>query len=694
MTGVTGLSFAPLVPWEAVAVLAAVSTLLLIFGMGRGARGCLVRLFVLAVLSLGLLNPHLESESRDVHPDIALVVVDGSSSQNAGKRPAQRARAVAAVRNRLAKFDDLEVRMVEGRETAEGTLLFGPLRQALADLPRGRYAGSVFITDGQVHDMPTLDEKRSDGSAIRRPELDAPLHVLLTGQPDERDRRLIVEKSPAFGIVGKKVTLKLRIEDQPSPAGRPVGVAIRVDGGEAIRTSMPVGTSTNVEVPLDHGGNTIIELEADAMRNEISLVNNRAVVTVNGVRDRLQVLLVSGQPHLGERTWRNLLKSDPSIDLVHFTILRPPGKSDFTPLNELALISFPIRELFEIKLKDFDLIVFDRYVLRYVLPLSYFQNIATYVRNGGAVLASVGPEFANIRSIYNTPLGDIFPAQPSGPVIEDAFRPMLTARGRRHPVTAGLPGDNAKTPNWGRWYRQVEAVANRGQTLMTGSDEQPLLILDRVGKGRIAQFMSDHIWLWARGFDGGGPHAELMRRTSHWLMQEPDLEEEDLRASVEGNRLTIQRRSLDPAVPPVTVTSPSGAKKGVTLTPAADGSAKATVEIMETGLYQIEDGRRRAMAAAGRLNPPEFADLRASAEPLLPVVKASGGGTAWIAEGLPDLRRTRPERRGTGAGWFGLQRNGAFVVTGVRQTPLLPALVFLLLVAGGVMLSWWREGKY
>ncbi len=481
MTGVTGLSFAPLVPWEAVAVLAAVSTLLLIFGMGRGARGCLVRLFVLAVLSLGLLNPHLESESRDVHPDIALVVVDGSSSQNVGKRAAQHARAVAAVRNRLAKFDDLEVRMVEGRETEEGTFLFGPLGRALADLPRGRYAGSVFITDGQVHDMPTLDEKRTDGSAIRRPELDAPLHVLLTGQPDERDRRLIVEKSPAFGIVGKKVTLKLRIEDQPSPAGRPVGVAIRVDGGEAIRISMPVGTSTNVEVPLDHGGNTIIELEADAMRDEISVVNNRAVVNVNGVRDRLRVLLVSGQPHLGERTWRNLLKSDPSVDLVHFTILRPPEKSDFTPLNELALISFPIRELFEIKLKKFDLIVFDRYVLRYVLPLNYFKNIETYVRDGGAVLASVGPEFANIRSIYNTPLGDIFPAQPSGPVIEDAFRPMLTARGRRHPVTAGLPGDNAKTPNWGRWYRQVEAVANRGQTLMTGSDEQPLLILDRVG---------------------------------------------------------------------------------------------------------------------------------------------------------------------------------------------------------------------
>ena len=205
MTGVTGLSFAPLAPWEAVVVLAAVSTFLLIFGMVRGARGGLVRLFVLAVLSLGLLNPHLESESRDVHPDIALVVVDASSSQNAGERPAQLAQAVAAVRDRFAKFDDLEVRLVEGRETEEGTFLFGPLGQALADLPKGRYAGSVFITDGQVHDVPKLDEKRPDGSAIRRPEVDVPLHVLLTGQREERDRRLIVEKSPAFGIVGKKV---------------------------------------------------------------------------------------------------------------------------------------------------------------------------------------------------------------------------------------------------------------------------------------------------------------------------------------------------------------------------------------------------------------------------------------------------------------------------------------------------------
>ena len=226
MTGVTSLSFAPLVPWEAVVVLAAVGTLLLIFGMGRGARGCLVRLFVLAVLSLGLLNPHLESESRDVHPDIALVVVDGSSSQNAGKRPLNLRRPwqpCGTVSQSLTIWKFAWSRAGRPRRA---------LFYLVPSAGLSRICRKAICRFGLYHGWTgsrcaTLDEKRTDGSAIRRPELDAPLHVLLTGQPDERDRRLIVEKSPAFGIVGKKVTLKLRIEDQPSPAGRPVGVAIR-----------------------------------------------------------------------------------------------------------------------------------------------------------------------------------------------------------------------------------------------------------------------------------------------------------------------------------------------------------------------------------------------------------------------------------------------------------------------------------
>ena len=693
MIGFTGIGFAPLIDWRLVAAAAAIGVVLLAFGVFRRARGSLLRLFALGILALALLNPHLEAENRRSQPDLALVMVDESSSQNTGERRVQLASALKELTATLGNFKDLRIKVVRGKETKDGTEMFGELDRAVADIPKGRFAGAVLLTDGQVHDVPKIGRNSIEENAAKPGIYGAPLHVLLTGNKGERDRRLVVEQAPAFGIVGKSVKLRLRIQDNPKKSASSAAVTIRIDGGEAITRSLPVGRTGEVDIPIEHGGPTIIELEAQEMGGEMSPINNRAVVSINGVRDRLRVLLVSGQPHLGERAWRNLLKSDPSVDLVHFTILRPPEKNDFTPLNELALISFPIRELFEVKLHEFDLIVFDRYVVRFVLPPNYFQNIARYVDKGGAVLAAVGPDFAGVRSMFHTPLGRIMPGEPSGPVIQTPFRAQLTDKGRRHPVTSSLQTKDGKTPEWGRWFRQVDARALRGNTVLSGADGKPLLILDRFGKGRVAQFLSDHVWLWARGHGGGGPHAELMRRLAHWLMKEPDLEEEDLRATVDARQLTIERRSLDPDIPPVTVTAPSGATETVTLTPDNRGGAKTTITAKETGLYRIADGRRHTMAAVGQLNPPELSDLRATPQLLASVVKANGGGIAWISDGLPGIRRTKPGRGGAGRGWFGLVRNGSYVVTGVRQIPLLPALLFLLLAAGGIMFAWLREGK-
>jgi hypothetical protein len=690
----TAIAIAPLIPWPLLAVLSIAACAVIGLGAARRARGVWWRTLGLAAALVALLNPELVRESRELLPDVAVVVVDDTASQTIGDRHAQTVAARDALRARLDAIPNLEVREVtvtadanEDVAPASSTRLFGALRETLADVPQRRIAGVVLITDGQVHDAP--DDAGSLG-------FDAPLHALITGRHGEADRRLVVERAPRYGIVGDKLALKLRVEDAGTGAkpGELARITMRRGGSAPQTIFVPVGVSRDVTFTLDHAGSTVIELEVEAGKEELSLVNNRAVVEVNGVRDRLRVLLVSGEAHTGERVWRNLLKADPSVDLVHFTILRPPEKQDATPIRELALISFPIRELFEEKLNEFDLIIFDRYRRRGVVPLTYLGNIARYVEQGGALLSAAGPAFATPRSLYRTPLNVVLPAQPTGEVFEVGFRAHLTDVGRRHPVTAHLPGGETETPTWGRWFRQIDVEADSGTVLMDGVGNRSILVLDRVGKGRVAQLLTDHIWLWARGFEGGGPQAELLRRLAHWLMKEPDLEEENLRATARGNRMEIIRQSLRPGTEPVEVTAPSGATRSVTLEETGDGRATATIALDEPGLYHLSDGTRNAVSVIGEVNPLEFADLRATAQVLEPLVTANRGAIVWLADGpAPTVRMVRPGRDAAGRGWIGLRANNDYVVTGIQQTPLMPVWLVLALTLGGLMIAWRAEGR-
>ena len=299
-----------------------------------------------------------------------------------------------------------------------------------------------------------------------------------------------------------------------------------------------------LEIDIPNAGRNIVELSIEAAEGEITDTNNRAIAMLDGIRENLRVLLVSGEPHAGERTWRNLLKSDASVDLVHFTILRPPEKQDGTPINELSLIAFPTRELFVEKIDDFDLIIFDRYQHRDVLPILYYDNIAEYVENGGALLIAAGPEYAGEQSIAHTPLMSALPAVPTGEIIDEAFYPRLTEMGQRHPVTRGLEGSAREPPHWSRWFRLVGIERPEGEVVMKGPDERPLLLLDRKGEGRVGMLLSDHGWLWARGYEGGGPHVALYRRIAHWLMKEPELEEERLTANGRGMMLDVIRQTM------------------------------------------------------------------------------------------------------------------------------------------------------
>ena len=690
-SAVTDIVFTPVLPWPAIAGLLVACALLVGYGAARGASGMVWRGIAFAAGLAALANPTVVEELRQPLRDVAAVIVDRSPSQALASRPAITASAQAAVETRLAALTDLEVRVVQvsqgAGESEDGTYLFRARGRALTDVPPERVAATILITDGQVHDAPgAADEHWTAG----------PVHVLLTGKMAERDRRLIVEMAPRYGLVGAELALGVRIEDGDEAAPRAARVTLRRDGGAPQSVTLRTGSSQLLPLTLEHGGETVIEIEVEPVAGELSLRNNRAAVVINGVRDRLRVLLISGVPHPGQRTWRTLLKADPSVDLVHFTILRPPEKQDGTPTRDLSLIAFPVHELFETKLADFDLVIFDRYRRRYVMPGVYLQNVAEYVRAGGAVLEAAGPSFATELSLYRTPLGEVLPARPTGAVLHVPFRPTLTGPGRRHPVTATLAGSGGAEggPEWGRWLRLIEAEADAGSVLMSGPDERPLLLLDRVGQGRVAQLLSDHGWLWARGYDGGGPQAELLRRLVHWLMKEPDLEENDLRAFQHGKVIEIVRRSLAPDDSPITVTAPSGATTILTPEEGTGGEARASIVVEESGLYRISDDSRAVIAAVGVLNPREFADVRASAAVLGGIVERSGASQLWLADaGVPELRRIRAGRDMAGPGWIGIRASGAFAVTGVRELPLMPALVVLVLLLGGLMAAWRREGQ-
>ena len=678
-TSAVSVAFDPLLGWTVLAVLGGIGLVLVLLGLRAGARGTIWRLGSLAVVLAALSNPSLIEEQRKPIADVALVVVDDSDSMAIGERRQQVQAARETLKRKLGQQEGLEVREAVlppahiqlGSERPGGTRLIETMRSALVEVPPERLAGVILLTDGQVHDVPPLDSKGG-----LPPELGgAPLHALIAGKKNERDRLIVLEQSPRFGVVGREVVTKFRIED---PAGGTAPVTLSVGGNVVRRLDVPVGKSIELPITVGNPGANVVELEVAPGPSELTLDNNRALFTINGVRDRLRVLLVSGEPYQGERAWRNLLKSDPAVDLVHFTILRTPQKDDFTPVRELSLIVFPMRELFEQKLKEFDLIIFDRYESGNLITRDYFKNIAEYVKGGGALLVSVGPVFATQRSLYRTPLGTILPASPLGDVLETPFKPKVTEIGQRHPVTADLPqaGLPGKEPDWGRWFRVVTSRTERGNAILSGADDKPLVVLDRVGEGRVAELLSDHLWLWNRGIDGGGPQPELVRRVAHWLMKEPDLEEEALRATSVGGRIEVTRRTLATTFPPVTMTSPDGSTRTITLNQTSPGLGLGVIDVDKPGLYRFDDGTLRTVAAVGNPDPLEFSDVRATDTKLKPLVEASGGAVMWLSDNPdPDIRSVRPGRAAGGSDWIGLRRNEGYTVAGINQLPLLPGIL-------------------
>ncbi|MGB5865254.1 MAG: hypothetical protein WBG95_13255 [Sulfitobacter sp.] len=677
----SSIIFDPLIPWPLLIVVAIIALAGVVIAVARGLRGWPLRGLAGLVVLAALSGPSFQQEDRAPLSDIVVMLEDESASQRLGDRAVQTKTAADTLAAQIETRPNTELRRItipDGQGDA-GTELMTALSDALAEEPRARVAGIVALTDGRVHD------------ANLPVDLPAPFHVLLSGTQDDWDRRLQVIGAPAFAIIGEPVVLTLRVDDlgaAPETDGF-TELDISIDADEPQRFRVPIGEDLALPVTLPKGGRNVIRFSLTDAEGELTNRNNAAVIQMNGVRDRLRVLLVSGQPHAGGRTWRNLLKSDSSVDLVHFTILRPPEKQDGVPVSELSLIAFPTRELFMEKIDDFDLIIFDRYKRRGILPSLYLENIAQYVRKGGAVLVSAGPDFASADSLFRTPLGDVLPGTPTARVVDEPYLPFVSDLGNRHPVTTDLPQDG----EWGRWLRQIDVTQTSGNMVMTGVDDRPLLILDRVDEGRVALLASDHAWLWNRGYEGGGPQLELLRRLAHWMMGEPELEEEALTASAEGQTMRIERRTLSETVPPLSITGPDGTVTEMPLSPVAPGRFEANFTGPEIGLYRLENGDQVSVIGLGPAAPREFIETIADAGVLEPVMVAMRGGETRLEEGLPRIRNVSAGRPAAGRGWIGFTPREAYETRDVRQTPILPGWLVLLLSAGLITAAWLREGR-
>jgi hypothetical protein len=688
------IEFLPFVSWPVIWALAAFGVVLFALLLWRARRGALLRALAYAMLLLAIANPHLKQEDREPLNDVLAVVVDDTQSQAiAGRDP--RTEAIRKdLEERLKVFPNLDVRWIHSTSTAgdgdrDGTMLFTDLAKGLADVPPDRLAGVIMLTDGNVHDVP------GNAAALG---FDGPVHALLTGKPGEFDRRLEVLRAPRFGLVGGEQPVQVRVTETTPGDARTVKLTVTRQSEPPSTKTVRIGEKVDIPVKVDHAGPNIVEIEAEAAPGELTTVNNRAVLTVEGVRENMRVLLVSGEPHAGERTWRNMLKSDAAVDLVHFTILRPPEKQDGTPINQLSLIAFPTRELFQEKLDQFDLIIFDRYQRRGVLPLLYLENVAHYVERGGAVLVSAGDDYASPLSLFRTPLGEVLPAAPSGRVVEEPFKPTLTDLGQKHPVTRDLAGSKGDQPSWGRWFRVVDVDPRDAEVLMKGAEGKPLLVLGERGQGRVALLLSDHIWLWARGYEGGGPYTDLLRRLAHWLMKEPDLEEEMLKATSRGQTLNLERRSIKDDIEPVTVTAPSGKEQTVTLDKAEPGLWRKSMTAGEQGVYRISSGKLASVVTVGNANAKELSAVTATDAALSPILNETGGGSFWLgrnqadASPLPRIVMVRGGHVMHGADWLGLHKRDAYHVQGVRLFPLFTGFLALALLLGIMAITWFREG--
>ncbi|CAI3923739.1 Uncharacterized protein STM3548 [Commensalibacter communis] len=688
------LHFDPLLPFWGIIVLTVICLLVLLFSLlNKSYKGLIWRFIAFSILLIWLSGPMVLKNHQQILPETILIVMDQSSSMMIGNREQIANKALQQLQNKVPTNARIKIINVKNGYQ-QGTQIFQEIQKATNEIPTSQLGGVILITDGQIHDVPkefpkylTLPNKKN-----------IPIYALLPASKEQTDRSLKIIHAPAYTIVGKEATIQVQINDtgDQREENKVATLTIIQEDKQPINIQIPVGKPQNITIPVTHTGKNLISLSVSPLKNEISALNNHQTLYINGIRDKLRVLLVSSAPNQGERAWRSLLKSDPSVDLVHFTILRSAEQNENIPDSELALIPFPINELFMQKINQFDLIILDSFENKYTLPSYYIASIANYVKNGGGLLLIAGPEFAQQFSLQNSPLRSVLPGTVSSPnsIIEQQFKPALTEMGQKHPVTKGL---NKENTTWGSWYRYLKADHTEGQVLMQAPDQSPLLILNRVDKGRVALLLSDQIWLWSKGIHEQGPQAELLRRLSHWLMKEPELEEEQLSAFIKNQQLTVEWHTLKNSDQnqEFTVTSPSGSVQPLHFTALKNGETTATIPAKEDGLWKITNGDLTAYAAPQNSDPIEMTDLAVTQQKLLPFLQKHGH-VYWLGDNsnrltIPEMKIVKNNPSVNSSSTMEFPEHVTYTTTKQSIHPVLSPWLALIVGLGSIFMAWYRE---
>ena len=699
--------FNPYVPPAALGGMGVLYAALCLLAWRRGVKGSLPRAFAGAVLIYGLANHQQVNEEREKLPTETLIVVDQSPSQSLGDRTKATAATQDALSKALAALPGVNVRIVNvGGEKdgvqADGTHILRSIDDALNDVPRNRLGGVFIATDGQVHDK--IADNYTLGERV-------PVHALISGTASEYDRRVEIEEASQFGLVNKKQQIKFRVLNEgamPNAAGK-VSVSILQDGKLTTTQMVTPGQTATVSIDIPHAGQNIIEIRADAVNGEVTDINNRIVTSIEGIHEKLKVLILSGAPNPNTRMWRSMLKSDPDVDSVHFMVQRLPEQLDETPREEMSLMPFPMNEVFAENLSQFNLVIMDNFENRNVLSNDYLENIVAYVKKGGALLVASGPEYAAAESIYKTPLAAVLPAEPTGSVTEREFAPRISDRGQRHPVTRGhkdanAPGDAQAKPAWGSWYRSVDVKTPAGEVVMEGADKKPLLILSHQDKGRVAMLNSDSTWRWERGYASKGPYASLLLQTSHWLMKNPALEEEALKITQQKRDLVIEQQTMDDKSTPVTLRTPSG--KTITVTPEAStpGIWRIKVPVTEMGFYSAEQAGkfpRTAFVNVGPDNAREYTATISTPEILKPLATRTGGLTTRMTDSAGNLSTPKIQAVDTGKkdaplsgdNWMGVRMTDVSILRSMDKEQVIDNKILATLLLLAMAAAYWAQSE-